>query len=150
MRPQRGADPLLYVRPAGKMRPRPEDMKDESHGNRDAAPAATAPETIDQFLYFALYPASPAMTKLCQSRLKLLVLWEKDGLTVSGLGARVWLDSGTLSQLLKRPEQTGVICRQRDTQHDKRRVLIFLTEQGREDNGRRRTGGYGVGNRHGL
>lgn len=112
-------------------------MKDEPHGNRNAAP-----ETIDQFLCFALYSASLAMTKLYQPRLKplgltypqylvLLVLWEQDGLTVSGLGARVRLDSGTLSQLLKRLEQAGVICRQRDTQHDERRVLIFLTEQGR-------------------
>nr|WP_318269228.1 MarR family transcriptional regulator [Pantoea agglomerans] len=46
------------------------------------------------------------------------MLCEKYGLTVSGLGARVRLDSGTLSQLLKRLEKTGVICRQRDTQQD--------------------------------
>ncbi|WP_258317045.1 transcriptional regulator, SarA/Rot family [Pantoea anthophila] len=83
------------------------------------------------------------MTNLCQPRLKppgltwpqylvLLVPWEQDGLTVSGPGARVRPDSGTLSQLLKRPEQTGVICRQRDTQQDERRVLVFLTEQGRQ------------------
>ncbi|GME47185.1 hypothetical protein ACJ2_43310 [Pantoea sp. QMID2] len=62
----------------------------------------------------------------------LLILWEKYGLTVSGLGPRVRLDSGTLSQLLKRLEKTGVICRQRDTQQDEQRVLVFLTEQGRQ------------------
>ncbi|KOA71229.1 MarR family winged helix-turn-helix transcriptional regulator [Pantoea agglomerans] len=118
-------------------------MKDKTPVNRNAVPAEAAPETIDQFLCFALYSASLAMTKLYQPRLKplgltypqylvLLVLWEKDGLTVSGLGARVRLDSGTLSQLLKRLEQTGVICRQRDTQQDERRVLVFLTEQGRQ------------------
>ena len=81
------------------------------------------------------------MTKLYQPRLKplgltypqyqvLLVLWEKDGLTVSEIGACVRLDSGTHSQLLKRLEQSGIISRQRDTQHDERRVLVFLTEQG--------------------
>jgi len=116
-------------------------MKDETPGNREADPVAAAPETPDQFLCFALYSASLAMTKLCQPRLKplgltypqylvLLVLWEKDGLTVSEIGARVRLDSGTLSQLLKRLEQSGIISRQRDTQHDERRVLVFLTEQG--------------------
>lgn len=53
------------------------------------------------------------MTKLCQPRLKpqylvLLMLREKYGLTVSGLGARVRLDSGTLSQLLKRLEKPAL------------------------------------------
>lgn len=110
-------------------------MKDETPGNRDADPVAAAPKTIDQFLCFALYSASLAMTKLYQPRLKplgltypqylvLLVLWEKDGLTVSEIGACVRLDSGTLSQLLKRLEQSGIISRQRDTQHDERRVLV--------------------------
>lgn len=84
-------------------------MKDETHGKRDTAPVA--PETINRFLCFAIYPASPAMTNLCQTRLKppgltlpqylvVLVLCEQDGLTVSGPGARVRPDSGTLSQLL--------------------------------------------------
>ncbi|MGC1009653.1 MarR family winged helix-turn-helix transcriptional regulator [Pantoea agglomerans] len=115
-------------------------MTDQITDVADAIPAA--PETIDQFLCFALYSASLAMTKLYQSRLKplgvtypqylvMLVLWEKDGLTVSEVGRRVRLDSGTLSQLLKRLEQSGFICRQRDTQHDERRVLVLLTDCGR-------------------
>ncbi len=118
-------------------------MNDETARIADAEPASAAPETIDQFLCFALYSASLAMTKLYQSRLKplgltypqylvLLVLWEKDRLTVSDIGARVRLDSGTLSQLLKRLESAGIISRQRDTGHDERRVLISLTEQGRQ------------------
>ncbi len=77
--------------------------------------------------------------------LVLLVHWEQDGLTVSKVGARVRLDSGTLSQLLKRLEQTSFICRQRDTLHDERCVLIFLTEQGRQ-----RAGRYGIGDGHDL
>lgn len=118
-------------------------MNDEIEGNSETPPASTAPETIDQFLCFALYSASLAMTKLYQSRLKplgltypqylvLLVLWEKDGLTVSEIGARVRLDSGTLSQLLKRLEGAGILCRQRDTGNDERRVFISLTEQGHQ------------------
>ncbi|MGK3141114.1 MarR family winged helix-turn-helix transcriptional regulator [Pantoea sp. C2G6] len=119
------------------------DMNDQTPVMPDEPPAGGAPETIDQFLCFALYSASLAMTKLYQSRLKplgltypqylvLLVLWEKDNLTVSEVGARVRLDSGTLSQLLKRLERSGIICRQRDTGHDERRVRISLTEQGRQ------------------
>lgn len=101
----------------------------------------SAPVTVDQFLCFALYSASLAMTKLYQSRLKplgltypqylvLLALWETDNVTVSQLGARVHLDSGTLSQLLKRLEQAGLINRRRDSGHDERRVLITLTPAG--------------------
>ncbi|XXN66534.1 MarR family winged helix-turn-helix transcriptional regulator (plasmid) [Enterobacter ludwigii] len=107
------------------------------------SPESEAPVTVDQFLCFALYSASLAMTKLYQSRLKplgltypqylvLLALWEKDKITVSELGARVQLDSGTLSQLLKRMEQSGVICRKRDVGGDERRVLISVTEQGQQ------------------
>jgi len=107
------------------------------------SPESEAPVTVDQFLCFALYSASLAMTKLYQSRLKplgltypqylvLLALWEKDKVTVSELGARVQLDSGTLSQLLKRMEQSGVICRKRDVGGDERRVLISVTEQGQQ------------------
>lgn len=104
-------------------------------------PESEAPVTVDQFLCFALYSASLAMTKLYQSRLKplgltypqylvLLALWEKGNVTVSELGARVQLDSGTLSQLLKRLEQAGIISRKRDVGGDERRVLISVTEQG--------------------
>lgn len=118
-------------------------MKNKTPVKCNTVPAEAAPETIDRRLCFALYSASLAMTKFYQHWLRplgltypqylvLLVLWEKDGLTVSGVGARVRLDSGTLSQLLKRLEQTGVICRKRDTQQDERRVLVFLTEQGRQ------------------
>ncbi|WP_240042534.1 hypothetical protein PagCFBP13505_022125 (plasmid) [Pantoea agglomerans] len=61
----------------------------------------------------------------------MLVLWDKDGLTVFEVGARIRPDSGTLRQLLKRLEQPGFICRQRDTQYDERRTLTLLTEPGR-------------------
>lgn len=103
----------------------------------------TQPQHPEQSLCFALYSASLAMTKLYQAHLKplgltypqyltLLVLWEKDGITVSEVGQRLQLDSGTLSQLLKRLGQTGLITRTRDTGHDERRVIIRLTGAGRE------------------
>ena len=116
-------------------------MNDELPETCGGAPQGGAPVTVDQFLCFALYSASLAMTKLYQSRLKplgltypqylvLLALWETDNVTVSELGARVHLDSGTLSQLLKRLEQAGLIGRRRDVGHDERRVLITLTPAG--------------------
>jgi len=62
--------------------------------------------------------------------LALLVLWEQDGVTVSELGERLFLDSGTLTPLLKRLEAQGQIARLRDVQ-DERRVRITLTAEGR-------------------
>ena len=60
----------------------------------------------------------------------LLVLWEQDDLTVKEIGDRLFLDSGTLTPLLKRLESAGHIRRARDKQ-DERQVRISLTETGR-------------------
>jgi len=95
---------------------------------------------LDHQLCFALYSASLAMTKVYKPLLAplgltypqylvLLVLWEGDGVTVSQLGARLSLDSGTLTPLLKRLEQQGLLLRQRDSA-DERRVLLRLTADG--------------------
>ena len=97
---------------------------------------------LDNQLCFALYSASLAMTKLYKplldelgltypQYLALLVLWEQDGVTVSELGERLSLDSGTLTPLLKRMEAAGLVSRLRDTA-DERRVLIRLTTDGRK------------------
>lgn len=96
---------------------------------------------LDNQLCFALYSASHAMSKAYKPHLDalgltypqyvaMLVLWEQDGLTVSEIGERLYLDSGTLTPLLKRLETTGYISRLRDTT-DERRVLIQLTAAGR-------------------
>lgn len=96
---------------------------------------------LDHQLCFALYSASLAMTKLYKPLLEplgltypqylvMLVLWQGDGLTVSQLGERLALDSGTLTPLLKRLEATGLVQRLRDAQ-DERRVLLQLTPAGR-------------------
>ncbi len=111
---------------------------DPSAHNHDLSQALQ----LDHQLCFALYSASLAMTKLYKplldelgltypQYLALLALWEHDGLTVSELGQRLFLDSGTLTPLLKRMEAAGWLTRLRDTA-DERRVLIRLTMQGRD------------------
>lgn len=96
---------------------------------------------LDHQLCFALYSASLAMTKLYKPLLEplgltypqylaMLALWESDGLTVSELGDRLFLDSGTVTPLVKRLEAAALVQRQRDTQ-DERRVQVWLTDAGR-------------------
>jgi DNA-binding MarR family transcriptional regulator len=62
--------------------------------------------------------------------LVLMLLWEEDGQTVGQLGARLALDSGTLSPLLKRLTAAGLVTRHRRAD-DERSVSIRLTEAGR-------------------
>jgi DNA-binding MarR family transcriptional regulator len=57
------------------------------------------------------------------------VLWERDGLPVRDIGERLFLDSGTLTPLLKRLETAELIKRTRNTE-DERQVLIALTSRG--------------------
>lgn len=97
---------------------------------------------LDNQLCFALYSTSLAMTKLYKPLLAalgltypqylvMLVLWERDGVTVSELGDRLFLDSGTLTPLLKRMEAADLLARTRSAQ-DERRVLIALSAAGRK------------------
>ena len=96
---------------------------------------------LDKQLCFALYSASLAMTKVYKPLLAplgltypqylvMLALWEHDGQSVSALGDRLALDSGTLTPLLKRLEAAGLVERRRD-ETDERSVRIFLTRAGR-------------------
>lgn len=97
---------------------------------------------LDNQLCFALYSASLAMTKLYKPLLMplgltypqylvMLLLWEHTSLSVSELGERLYLDSGTLTPLLKRMEAAGFLERKRSSQ-DERRVDIGLTPAGRK------------------
>ncbi|WP_223068725.1 MarR family winged helix-turn-helix transcriptional regulator [Paenibacillus caui] len=97
---------------------------------------------LDNQLCFAFYACSKEMMKLYRPLLSefgltytqyitLLALWEKDGITVKELGSRLFLDSGTLTPLLKKLEAAGLITRNRD-KSDERNVIIELTEQGRK------------------
>jgi DNA-binding MarR family transcriptional regulator len=111
-----------------------------------AASSAPSPDSgllkLDNQLCFALYAAGHAMNKTYKPLLEpldltypqylvMLVLWERDGLTVKEIGARLFLDSGTLTPLLKRLEAAGRVERTRDPS-DERQVRITLTEAGRQ------------------
>jgi DNA-binding MarR family transcriptional regulator len=63
--------------------------------------------------------------------LVMMVLWENDGLPVNHIGEKLFLDSGTLTPLLKRLETKGVISRKRKKE-DERVVEVFLTEAGKQ------------------
>jgi DNA-binding MarR family transcriptional regulator len=95
---------------------------------------------LDNQLCYALYAASHRMTKCYRPLLErlgltypqylvLIVLWENDGLTVSEIGRRLRLDSGTLTPVLKRLEGAGFVRRTR-RQADEREVEISLTPEG--------------------
>ena len=96
---------------------------------------------LDDQLCFALYAASRAVTARYRPMLDelgvtypqylvLMLLWEEDGQTVGQLGARIALDSGTLSPLLKRLTAAGLVTRHRRVE-DERSVSIALTDTGR-------------------
>lgn len=96
---------------------------------------------LERQLCFALYSASQAMTRLYRPMLKpmgltypqylvMMVLWQEDDITLSTMGERLLLDSGTLTPLLKRLERDGFVQRQRDS-NDERKVRITLTSEGR-------------------
>jgi DNA-binding MarR family transcriptional regulator len=95
---------------------------------------------LDDQLCFALYSTSLAMGKLYRKLLKplgltypqylvMMVLWEKDEQTVSDIGARLYLDSATLTPLLKRMEESELVNRVRAAS-DERQVIISLTPAG--------------------
>lgn len=105
----------------------------------DAAGAGQAPQ-LDQQLCFALYSTSLAMSKIYRKLLRglgltysqylvMLVLWEKDEQTVSEVGERLFLDSATLTPLLKRMEAAELLTRTRAAV-DERQVIIKLTVSG--------------------
>ncbi|HEY0199834.1 MAG TPA: MarR family transcriptional regulator [Rhodanobacter sp.] len=96
---------------------------------------------LDAQLCFALYAAGLAMNKVYRSKLKplditypqylvMMVLWEDESLSVSEIGARLFLDSATLTPLLKRLEGGGLVTRLR-SRDDERHVVITLTARGK-------------------
>ncbi|MEJ2795576.1 MarR family transcriptional regulator [Iodobacter sp. LRB] len=96
---------------------------------------------LDKQFCFSLYSASLAMTKAYKPLLAkigltypqylvMLVLWQQDNVLVKDIGEALFLDSGTLTPLLKRMESAAFISRQRDTE-DERQVRITLTANGK-------------------
>ncbi|MFC4193755.1 MarR family winged helix-turn-helix transcriptional regulator [Novosphingobium lubricantis] len=99
------------------------------------------PLDLDRQVCFPLYAASNLLNRLYRpilaelgltypQYLVMLVLWKEASQTVGSLGDSLYLDSGTLTPLLKRMERAGLISRTRDAK-DERRVLIELTAKGR-------------------
>lgn len=110
-----------------------------------SAPSSAAqafdPLALDNQFCFALYSASLAMTKTYKpfldkigltypQYLVMLVLWQQDDVLVKAIGEKLFLDSGTLTPLLKRLEASSLIERTRD-ELDERQVRITLTKEGR-------------------
>ncbi|GLS96706.1 hypothetical protein GCM10007918_39980 [Piscinibacter gummiphilus] len=95
---------------------------------------------LDKQLCFALYASSLAMTKVYKPLLDdlgltypqflvMMALWEHDHRSVGELGDQLFLDSGTLTPLLKRMESSGLVVRAR-AKDDERRVVVTLTPAG--------------------
>jgi DNA-binding MarR family transcriptional regulator len=102
--------------------------------------APDPPLLLGNQLCFAIYSTAHAFNRVYKPLLDrlgltypqylvMLVLWERDGLPVKDLGQRLFLDSGTLTPLLKRLETAELIKRTRSTE-DERQVLIALTSRG--------------------
>ncbi|MCC2958794.1 MarR family transcriptional regulator [Massilia sp. IC2-477] len=107
---------------------------------KSSDPANKAAPALNDQLCFALYSTSLAMMRVYRGLLPrlgltypqylvMMVLWEQDQLTVSDIGERLFLDSATLTPLLKRMEAQGLLQRAR-ARNDERQVIISLTEQG--------------------
>src|SRR5260221_2531388 len=103
-------------------------------------PAADWPLQLDNQICFAVYSTAHAFNRVYKPLLDrlgltypqylvMLVLWERDDVPVKDIGERLFLDSGTLTPLLKRLETADLIKRTRSTE-DERQVLIALTSQG--------------------
>ena len=103
------------------------------------APATAVP--LSDYLCFAVYSANLAFGKAYKPILEelgltytqyvtIIALWEQDNQTVSGLGEKLFLESNTLTPMLKKLEAMGYLERQRDPE-DERQVRVSLTKTGR-------------------
>src|SRR5882724_2558130 len=123
---------------------RPRNQRAHGAGSRDHASSDTQLKPsllLGEQLCFALYSTMLALNKVYRQLLRklgltypqylvMLVLWEGDELMVSEIGTRLFLDSTTLTPLLKRLESSGLVTRTRAAS-DERQVIITLTKQGR-------------------
>ncbi|MCX4160199.1 MULTISPECIES: MarR family winged helix-turn-helix transcriptional regulator [Paraburkholderia] len=104
------------------------------------APATARP--LSDYLCFAVYSANLAFGKAYKPILDelgitytqyitIIALWEEEHQTVSGLGEKLFLESNTLTPILKKLEASGYVERQRDPE-DERQVRVSLTKSGRK------------------
>ena len=117
-----------------------DNSKESSRGNQKPKPPA-GERRLGDFLCFAIYSANLAFGRAYRKGLEdlgltypqwiaIVALWEQDGQTVSELGEKMFLESNTLTPVLKKLETMGYLRRQRDPA-DERQVRISLTEEGR-------------------
>ncbi|VVE62144.1 MarR family transcriptional regulator [Pandoraea captiosa] len=108
---------------------------------RKTQPAA-APLPLTDFLCFAIYSTNLAFGKAYKPILQalgltytqyivIIALWEEDHQTVSSLGEKLFLESNTLTPMLKKLEAMGYVSRARNTA-DERQVVLSLTDEGRK------------------
>lgn len=101
---------------------------------------ADQPLRLDNQICFAVYSAAHAFNRVYKPLLDrlgltypqylvMLVLWERDDVPVKDIGEKLFLDSGTLTPLLKRLEAAHLVKRTR-SREDERQVLIALTPEG--------------------
>lgn len=107
-----------------------------------APSAAAQPDLkLENFLCFAVYSASHAFNRLYKPMLDelgltypqylvMVTLWERDDRTVGEIGEQLFLESNTLTPLLKRMETAGLVSRSRDPA-DERQVRLRLTAEGK-------------------
>ena len=97
---------------------------------------------LSKQLCFPLYGCSREMIKLYKPFLDelgltytqyitLMVLWEHKAMTVKALGQELYLDSGTLTPLLKKLEEKGLVTRRR-SELDERNLIVTITEKGED------------------
>ena len=117
-----------------------DSSRDSSRSNQKPKPP-TGDRRLGDFLCFAVYSANLAFGRAYRKGLEelgltypqwiaIVALWEQDGQTVSALGEKMFLESNTLTPILKKLESMGYLRRQRDPA-DERQVRISLTEDGR-------------------
>ena len=105
-----------------------------------AKPPAAEPKLAD-FLCFSIYSANLAFGRAYKPILDelgitytqwiiIVALWEEDNQTVKALGEKLFLESNTLTPILKKLEELGYLGRRRDPA-DERQVIVSLTEAGR-------------------
>jgi MarR family transcriptional regulator, organic hydroperoxide resistance regulator len=137
MRPIEGPKPGSS---AGSSTGSRDNSKDSSRGNQTPKPP-TGERRLGDFLCFAIYSANLAFGRAYRKGLEdlgltypqwiaIVALWEQDGQTVSELGEKMFLESNTLTPVLKKLESMGYLRRQRDPA-DERQVRISLTDDGR-------------------
>jgi DNA-binding MarR family transcriptional regulator len=103
--------------------------------------SSAAQRQLADFMCFSIYSANLAFGRAYKPLLEelgitytqwiaIVALWEEDHLTVKGLGEKLFLESNTLTPILKKLEELGYVRRQRD-RGDERQVMVSLTDAGR-------------------